>query len=54
MSGPSYKDCDIDVYAIAIRVARYGKDGHPGRIVPKISYETLAEMVGTTRPHISL
>jgi CRP/FNR family cyclic AMP-dependent transcriptional regulator len=38
---------------VLLLLARYGKDGHPERIVPKISHETLAEMVGTTRPHIS-
>jgi CRP/FNR family cyclic AMP-dependent transcriptional regulator len=38
---------------VLLLLARYGKDGHPQRIVPKISHEMLAEMVGTTRPHIS-
>jgi CRP-like cAMP-binding protein len=38
---------------ILLLLSRYGKDGHPERIVPKISDEMLAEMVGTTRPHIS-
>jgi CRP/FNR family transcriptional regulator, cyclic AMP receptor protein len=38
---------------VLLLLARYGKDGHPERVVPKISHETLAEMVGTTRPHIS-
>src|ERR1700733_2728149 len=30
-------------------LARYGKEGKPESIVPKISQETLAEIVGTTR-----
>ncbi|MGB6624878.1 MAG: helix-turn-helix domain-containing protein, partial [Candidatus Acidiferrales bacterium] len=34
-------------------LARYGKEGKPEAIVPKISQEVLAEMVGTTRPRIS-
>jgi CRP-like cAMP-binding protein len=38
---------------VLLLLSRYGKDGRPERIVPKISHETLAEMVGTTRPHIS-
>jgi CRP/FNR family cyclic AMP-dependent transcriptional regulator len=38
---------------ILLLLARYGKEGQPERIVPKISHETLAQMVGTTRPHIS-
>jgi CRP-like cAMP-binding protein len=38
---------------VLLLLSRYGKDGKPERVVPKISHETLAEMVGTTRPHIS-
>jgi CRP-like cAMP-binding protein len=38
---------------VLLLLARYGKDGQPERIVPKVSHEMLAEMVGTTRPHIS-
>jgi CRP-like cAMP-binding protein len=38
---------------ILLLLARYGKEGQHERIVPKISHETLAQMVGTTRPHIS-
>ena len=38
---------------ILLLLARYGKEGQPERVVPKISHETLAQMVGTTRPHIS-
>jgi CRP/FNR family transcriptional regulator, cyclic AMP receptor protein len=34
-------------------LARYGKEGKPETIVPKISQETLAEMVGTTRSRVS-
>lgn len=34
-------------------VARYGKDEAPEKIIPKISQETLAEMIGTTRPRVS-
>lgn len=38
---------------VLLLLARYGKEGQPERIVPQISHETLAQMVGTTRPHIS-
>ena len=31
-------------------LARYGKQEQPQKMVPKISQETLAEMIGTTRP----
>jgi CRP/FNR family transcriptional regulator, cyclic AMP receptor protein len=34
-------------------LAQYGKTGKPETIVPKISQETLAEMVGTTRSRVS-
>jgi CRP/FNR family cyclic AMP-dependent transcriptional regulator len=34
-------------------VARYGKQDTPLRVVPKISQETLAEMVGTTRSRVN-
>lgn len=38
---------------ILLLLARYGKEGQPERILPDISQETLAQMVGTTRQHIS-
>ena len=38
---------------VLLLLARYGREGQPERIVPKISHEMLAQMVGTTRPHIS-
>jgi len=34
-------------------LARYGKQDTPVRAVPKISQETLAEMVGTTRSRVN-
>jgi CRP/FNR family cyclic AMP-dependent transcriptional regulator len=34
-------------------LARYGKEGKPETVIPKISQETLAEMVGTTRSRVS-
>jgi CRP/FNR family transcriptional regulator, cyclic AMP receptor protein len=34
-------------------LARYGKQDKPQRVLPKISQETLAEMVGTTRSRIN-
>ena len=38
---------------IAHMLARYGKQDKPARVVPKISQETLAEMVGTTRSRVN-
>ena len=34
-------------------LARYGKQDKPQRVVPKISQETLASMIGTTRPRVN-
>jgi CRP-like cAMP-binding protein len=34
-------------------LARYGKRDKPVRVVPKVSQETLAEMVGTTRSRVN-
>jgi len=38
---------------ILLLLANFSKAGRPERVVPKISQETLAEMVGTTRSRIS-
>lgn len=34
-------------------LAQFGKEGTPETVIPKISQETLAEMVGTTRSRVS-
>jgi CRP/FNR family transcriptional regulator, cyclic AMP receptor protein len=34
-------------------LARYGKQDKPARVVPRVSQETLAEMVGTTRSRVN-
>jgi CRP/FNR family cyclic AMP-dependent transcriptional regulator len=38
---------------ILLLLAHFGKEGKPETVVPKISQETLAEMVGTTRSRVS-
>ena len=38
---------------ILLLLANFGKEGRPETVVPKISQETLAEMVGTTRSRVS-
>jgi CRP-like cAMP-binding protein len=35
-------------------LARYGKEDQPERVLPKVSQETLAEMIGTTRTRVNL
>jgi len=35
-------------------LARYGAQGHPQDVLPKVSQEMLAEMIGTTRTRVNL
>jgi CRP/FNR family transcriptional regulator, cyclic AMP receptor protein len=39
---------------ILLLMANFGKDSDPEPVIAKISQETLAEMVGTTRPRVNL
>jgi CRP/FNR family cyclic AMP-dependent transcriptional regulator len=34
-------------------LAHFGKEGQPEKVIPKISQETLAEMIGTTRSRVN-
>jgi len=38
---------------VLLLLAHFGKEGKPEIVIPKISQETLAEMVGTTRSRVS-
>jgi CRP-like cAMP-binding protein len=38
---------------VLLLLANFGKDGRPEKIVPQISQETLAEIVGATRSRVS-
>jgi len=38
---------------VLLLLAHFGKDGVPNPVVPKMSQETLAQMVGTTRSRVS-
>ena len=38
---------------VLLMVAHFGKEGVPETVIPKISQETLAEMIGTTRSRVS-
>ena len=38
---------------VLLLLAHFGKDGKPESVIPKISQEALAEMVGTTRSRVS-
>src|SRR5258708_33082552 len=41
------------VARILLLLANFGKDGRPEPIIAKISQETLADMIGTTRSRVS-
>lgn len=38
---------------VLLLLAHFGKDGKPETVIPKMSQETLAEMIGTTRSRVS-
>jgi CRP/FNR family transcriptional regulator, cyclic AMP receptor protein len=38
---------------LLLRLANFGEQGRPEAVIPKISQETLAEMIGTTRSRVS-
>ncbi len=38
---------------VLLLLANFGKDGRPEEVIPTISQETLAEMIGTTRSRVS-
>jgi CRP-like cAMP-binding protein len=38
---------------ILLLLAHFGKEGAPETVIPKMSQETLAEMIGTTRSRVS-
>jgi CRP/FNR family transcriptional regulator, cyclic AMP receptor protein len=38
---------------VLLLMAHFGKEGTPEQVIPKISQETLAEMIGTTRSRVS-
>jgi len=39
---------------VLLLLARFGKEGATEPVIPKVSQEVLAEMVGTTRPRINV
>jgi CRP-like cAMP-binding protein len=39
---------------VLLMLAHFGKEGVPHTVIPKVSHETLSEMVGTTRSRVSV
>jgi CRP/FNR family transcriptional regulator, cyclic AMP receptor protein len=48
-----FNSSEMRLARILLLLAQFGKDGKSELVVPKISQETLAEMIGTTRPRVN-
>jgi CRP/FNR family cyclic AMP-dependent transcriptional regulator len=48
-----FNSCEKRLARILLLMAEFGKPGEPEPLIPKISQETLAEMIGTTRSRVS-
>jgi CRP-like cAMP-binding protein len=51
--GALFNSSEKRLARVLLLMANFGKDGRPEQIVGKISQETLAEMIGTTRSRVS-
>ena len=49
----SITGADAQLARMLLILANFGKEGRPDAVIPKISQETLADMVGTTRARVS-
>ena len=48
-----FNSSEIRLAQLLLLLANFGKEGEPEPIIPKISQEKLAEMIGTTRARVS-
>jgi CRP/FNR family cyclic AMP-dependent transcriptional regulator len=48
-----FNSCEKRLARVLLMLAHFGKEGVPEAVIPKISQETLAEMIGTTRSRVS-
>ena len=48
-----FNSCEKRLARILLLLAHFGKEGEPETVIPKMSQETLAEMIGTTRSRVS-
>ena len=48
-----FNSCEKRLARTLLLLAGYGKQERPARVVPKISHEALAKMIGTTRSRVS-
>src|SRR5580700_550263 len=49
-----FKSSEKRLARTLLLLARYGKEDQPQGVLPKVSQETLAEMIGTTRARVNL
>jgi CRP/FNR family transcriptional regulator, cyclic AMP receptor protein len=49
-----FNSCEKRLARTLLLLARYGKEGQPQTLVPKVSQEVLAEMIGTTRSRVNM
>ena len=50
---PLFNPHSSSVKSVLLLLAHFGKDDKPEPVIAKISQETLAEMIGTTRSRVS-
>jgi CRP-like cAMP-binding protein len=48
-----FNSSEMRLARILLLLAHFGKEGAPETVIPKISQETLADMIGTTRSRVS-
>lgn len=48
-----FNSSELRLARMLLLLARFGKEGEPDPVIPKISQQTLAEMIGTTRSRVS-
>jgi CRP-like cAMP-binding protein len=48
-----FNSCEKRLARALLLLANFGKEGQPAILIPKISQETLADMIGTTRSRVS-
>lgn len=48
-----FNSSELRLARALLLMANFGKDGRPETVIPKVSQETLADMIGTTRSRVS-
>lgn len=53
LDGPAFNSSELRLARALLLLARFGKEGEPIPVIPRITQQTLAEMIGTTRSRVS-